>query len=55
MALIRLVWMSQCFAALAGRALAAVTLTVSTSGGNSSSPYLYGIMFEVLVQPYTYF
>jgi len=26
---------------------AAVTLTVSTSGGNASSPLLYGIMFEV--------
>lgn len=46
MALIRLVWMAQCLAALAGPAQA-VTLTVSTSGGNASSPYLYGIMFEV--------
>lgn len=25
----------------------AVTLTVSTTGGNASSPLLYGIMFEV--------
>lgn len=26
---------------------AGVTLTVSPTGGNASSPYLYGIMFEV--------
>lgn len=51
MALIRLVWMAQCLAALAGPAKA-VTLTVSTSGGNTSSSYLYGIMFEVNSQPY---
>lgn len=25
----------------------AVTLTVSSTGGNASSPFLYGIMFEV--------
>jgi hypothetical protein len=28
-------------------AVMAVTLTVSTTGGNASSPLLYGIMFEV--------
>lgn len=31
---------------LAGQALA-IDLTVSKAGGNSSSPLLYGIMFEV--------
>lgn len=47
MALIQLGWI--CLAArLAGRA-AAITLTVSTSGGNTSSSYLYGIMFEVII------
>ena len=25
------------------------TLTVSTTGGNASSPLLYGLMFEVLI------
>lgn len=33
-------------ALLAGQTLA-IELTVSKSGGNSSSPLLYGVMFEV--------
>lgn len=32
-----------------GAKVHAVTLTVSPSGGNASSPLLYGIMFEVSV------
>jgi alpha-N-arabinofuranosidase len=35
--------------ALAGTA-AAVTLSVSNSGGNATSPYMYGIMFEDINQ-----
>ncbi|SPQ21402.1 d7654c19-7073-4ed9-a2be-fd1299e158c5 [Thermothielavioides terrestris] len=31
---------------LAGAAAAAVTLSVAKSGGNATSPYMYGIMFE---------
>lgn len=31
---------------LAGSAVAAVTLSVANSGGNATSPYQYGIMFE---------
>lgn len=45
---IRPAWVG--LAALAGRAIG-VTLTVSTSGGNTSSSYLYGIMFEVIIKP----
>lgn len=34
--------------ALAAQAAAAnITLTVSSTGGNASSPLLYGMMFEV--------
>lgn len=40
-------------ALLAGQTLA-IELTVSKSGGNSSSPLLYGVMFEVwtLISPH---
>ena len=30
------------------RLVGGATLTVSTTGGNASSPLLYGLMFEVL-------
>jgi alpha-N-arabinofuranosidase len=32
---------------LAVKVVFAATLTVSTTGGNASSPLLYGLMFEV--------
>jgi alpha-N-arabinofuranosidase len=33
----------------------AATLSVSTTGGNASSPLLYGLMFEVLPLAHSFF